>query len=184
MSGWLQLYADPRHVQHVGSEQLPIVAHDVQFEACRERGATLSLPVTKGEMMRGSLNHTAPLPCECFILKCAFLEILRRLSNNSFHMQSSIRFTHFAFFHIFQFFIFLHFLSLSFIVFHCLSLSFIIFHYLSFSFIFFHFPSFSFIFLHCPSLSFIVLHFPSLSLSLLGAQNLIFSGPQFRHDFS
>ena len=43
--------------------------------------------------MRGSLNHAAPLPCECFILKCAFLEILRRLSNNSFHMQSSIRFT-------------------------------------------------------------------------------------------
>ena len=33
-------------------------------------------------------NHAAPLPCECFILKCAFLEILRRLSNNSFHMQS------------------------------------------------------------------------------------------------
>ena len=32
--------------------------------------------------------------CECFIIKCAFLEILRRLSNNSFHMQSSIRFTH------------------------------------------------------------------------------------------
>ena len=43
--------------------------------------------------MRESLKHAAPLPCECFILKCAFLEILRRLSNNSFHMQSSIRFT-------------------------------------------------------------------------------------------
>ena len=47
--------------------------------------------------MRGSLNHAAPLPCECFILKCAFLEILRKLSNNSFHMQSSIRFTQSSF---------------------------------------------------------------------------------------
>ena len=58
------------------------------------RGATRSLPVTKGEMMRESLEHRAPLPCECFILKCAFLETLRRLLNNSSHMQSSIRFTH------------------------------------------------------------------------------------------
>ena len=58
------------------------------------RGATRSLPVTKGEMMCESLKHRAPLPCECFILKCAFLETLRRLSNNSFHMQSSVRFTH------------------------------------------------------------------------------------------
>ena len=74
--------------------QLPIVAHDVQFEACRGRGATRSLPVTKGEMMRESLKHRAPIPCECFILKCAFLETHRRLSNNSFHMQSSVRFTH------------------------------------------------------------------------------------------
>ena len=33
--------------------------------------------------MRESLKHRAPLPCECFILKCAFLETHRRLSNNS-----------------------------------------------------------------------------------------------------
>ena len=48
------------------------------------------------------------------------------------------------------------------------------FHVLSFSFIFFYFLSFSFIFFY----------FLSFSLSLLGAQNLIFFGPQFRYDFS
>ena len=120
VSGWLQLYADPRHAQHGGSEQLPIVAHDVQFEACRGRGATRSLPVTKGEMMRESLKHRAPLPCECFTLKCAFLETHRRLSNNSSHMQSSIRFT--RFFLAFYFFIFSLFCSfLHFLIFSCFS---------------------------------------------------------------
>ena len=68
--------------------------------------------------------------------------------------------------------------------FHFLSCSVMFFHVLSCSFMFFHFPSFSFIFLHFPSFSFIFLHFLSFSLSLLGAQNLIFLGPQFRYDFS
>ena len=64
----------------------------------------------------------------------------------------------FSFFHFFIFFIFsfFHFFFHFFIFFH--------FHFLSFSFIFFHFLSFSF--------------------SLLGAENLIFFGPQFRYDFS
>ena len=58
--------------------------------------------------------------------------------------------------------------------FHHFSLFFTCFHFLSFSFIFFHFPSFSVIFSH----------FLSFSSSLLGAQNLIFWGAQFRYDFS
>ena len=49
------------------------------------------------------------------------------------------------------------------------------------SFIFFHFLS---IFLHFLSCSFMFFHVLSFSLSLLGAQNLIFFGPQFRYDFS
>ena len=59
------------------------------------------------------------------------------------------------------------------------------FHFLSFSFIFWNFLSFSFI---CLSFSFIFLSCSficlSFSFSLLGAQNLIFFGPQFRYDFS
>ena len=76
------------------------------------------------------------------------------------HFSSFFRFFFiFSFFSIFSFFFsFIHFLSFS-----------IIFFYL---FMFFHFPSFSFIFFHF------------LSFSLLGAQNLIFFGPQFRSDFS
>ena len=87
-------------------------------------------------------------------------------------------FSLFSFFHFFHFFIFLQFRSFSFIFFHFPSFSFMFFHVLSCSFIFlsfsFHFPLFSLIFLD-------VLSF---SLSLLGAQNLIFFGPQFRYDFS
>ena len=62
-----------------------------------------------------------------------------------------------------------------------IQMSFIFFHFLSLSF---HFHSFSFIFFHFHSFSFIFFHFLSFSLSLLGAQNLIFLGPQFRYDFS
>ena len=78
----------------------------------------------------------------------------------------------FFIFLFFQFFIFLHFLSFSFMFFHLLSCSFICFHLLSCSFIFFHFPSFSFF-------SFIFFHFLSFSFILLGAQNLIFLGLNF-----
>ena len=101
-------------------------------------------------------------------------------------------FLHFSFFlhfFIFSFFIFLYFLSCSSIFFHFLTFSFIFLHFPSFSFIFFHFSifsifSFSFIFVHFLSFSFIFFHFLSCSFSLLGAQNLIFFGPQFRYDFS
>ena len=79
---------------------------------------------------------------------------------------------------------FFHFLSFSFMFFHVLSCSFIFFH---FSFIFFYlsfiFFHFSFIFFHLSfmflSFSFIFFHFLSFSFSLLGAQNLIFSGLNF-----
>ena len=70
-----------------------------------------------------------------------------------------------SFFHFFSFFFFSIF---HFFHFHCLC-SFIFFHFFiffNFLFIFFHFFIFSF------------------SFSLLGAQNLIFFGPQFRDDFS
>ena len=107
-------------------------------------------------------------------------------------------FYHFSIFFIFFiFFQFFHFLSFSFIFFHFLSFSFIFFHL---SFIFFYFCfifvsflfhlsficlsfffHFSFIFL---SFSFIFFHCLSFSFSLLGAQILIFFGPQFRYDFS
>ena len=92
----------------------------------------------------------------------------------------------FIFYHFLSFF---HFLSFSFIFFHFLSFSFIFFHFLSFSFIFFHFLSSSFIFscifLHFLPFSFILfVFFLSFSFPLLGAQNLIFSGSQFRYDFS
>ena len=95
-----------------------------------------------------------------------------------FLFHFSICFIFFIFFHFS--FIFLHvpscFLHFPSVFLHFLSFSFIFFHFRSFSFIFVHFLSFSFIFIH--------FHFLSFSLSWLGAQNLIFFGPQFRYDFS
>ena len=89
----------------------------------------------------------------------------------------------FSFCLFFHFFIFLHFLSFSFMFvhfrsfsisffnflsfsdmfFHVLSLSFIFFHFLTFSFMFFHVLSCSFIFFHFLSVSFIFLHFLTFS---------------------
>ena len=66
----------------------------------------------------------------------------------------------------------------------CIVLSFSSFVYIFSFFFIFHFLSFSFNFCHFLSFSFIFFHFLSFSLSLLGAQNLIFFGPQFRYDFS
>ena len=113
-----------------------------------------------------------------FIFSCFF---------SIFHFSScSFIFDHFLSFSIIFVHFLLIFLSFSFI---CLSFSFIclsfVFHFLSFSFIFLHFPSFSFIFFHFLSFSFIFFHFLSFSFiffhffSLLGAQNLIFSGLNF-----
>ena len=70
-------------------------------------------------------------------------------------------------------------ITFSFIFYHFL----FFFHFLLFSSIFFHFLSFSFIFLHVLSFSFIFF-FLYYSFSLLGAQNLILFGSQFRYDFS
>ena len=54
-----------------------------------------------------------------------------------------------------------------------------------FSFFFHHFSIFSFFhFFHFFFFFSFSFHFLSFSLSLLGAQNLIFFGPQFRYDFS
>ena len=95
-----------------------------------------------------------------------------------FHFCSFFHFV--IFFHLFHFFACFFFLLSFFPFFQFFSIfhfSFIFFHFLSFSFIFFHFRSFSFIFVHFRSFSFIFFHFLSFSLSLLGAQNLIFSGP-------
>ena len=96
-------------------------------------------------------------------------------------------------FHLFIFsfsFIFFYFLSFSIIClsffFHFLSffLSFsIIFHH--FSIIFYHVPIiFLSCFFHFLSFSVIFCHVFAFSFSLLGAQHLIFFGPQFRYDFS
>ena len=74
------------------------------------------------------------------------------------------------------------FLSCSFFFFHFL---FIFSHFLSFSILLNHFLSSSFIFLHLLASSFILfVFFLYFSFPLLGAQNLIFSGSQFRYDFS
>ena len=90
----------------------------------------------------------------------------------------------FSFFHFFHFFMFFHFSSFFF----CF-LFFFIFSFFFFSFFhIFHFQfsyfSHFFIFFLFLSFSFIFLHFLSFSLSSLGAQTLIFLGPQFRYDFS
>ena len=81
----------------------------------------------------------------------------------------------FSFFIFFRFFIFFFIFSflkkLLFIFFHFLSCSFMFFHVLSCSFIFFYFLLF-------------FSHFLSFSFSLSGAQNLIFLGLKYRHDFS
>ena len=85
------------------------------------------------------------------------------------HFSSFFHFLIYSFSHFFEKKIisFFHFFIFSF--FH-----FFIFFKFSFFFIFFHFLPFSIMFFH----------FLSFSLSLLGAQNLIFFGPQFRYDFS